>query len=96
LRVKENARDFPGDDVMVVLSILVFAGALVLSVAMIVMAIAPQWNRIVRLAMGHVEPAFMPLATLATAERRIAVRRWASNPASAPVAASIRSLRAAA
>ena len=66
---------------MAVLSIFVFAGAFTLATAMIVMSLAPQWNRIVRLAMGRVEPAFTPLATLAVAERRIAVRRWASAPA---------------
>jgi hypothetical protein len=44
------------------------------------------------LASGHVEPSFSPLAKLATAEQRIAVRRWAS----APVPAPLRRLREAA
>jgi hypothetical protein len=71
-------------DVMLVLSFMVFAGAFAVAGMMIVSSIAPQWDRIVRLAMGNVEPAFQPLRTLAVAERRIAVRRWASTPAPAP------------
>ena len=72
-----------------VLGILVFTGAFVLSAGVIAMSIAPQWRRIARLATGHIEPAFTPLAALAGAERRIAVRRWAS----APVPQSLRRLR---
>lgn len=71
---------------------LVFAGAFLTAVGVIVASVAPQWRRIVRLASGHVEPAFAPLSQLAHAERRIAVRRWAS----APVPAAVRQLRAAA
>jgi hypothetical protein len=71
-------------DVMLVLSFMVFAGAFAVAGMMIVSSIAPQWDRIVRLAMGNVEPAFQPLRTLAVAERRIAVRRWASTTAPAP------------
>jgi NADH:ubiquinone oxidoreductase subunit 6 (subunit J) len=66
---------------MAVLSILVFAGAFGLSVTVIAMAIAPQWQRIVRLARGHVEPAFTTVGTVMVADRRIIVRRWASTPA---------------
>lgn len=67
---------------MIVVSVLVFTGALVAAIATIAMVIAPQWRRILHLATGHVEPAFTPLATLVVAERRIAVRRWAaSSPA---------------
>lgn len=77
---------------MVVLGILVFSGAFAAAVGTIAMSIAPQWQRIVRLAMGNVEPAFAPLHTLAVAERRIAVRRWAS----APVPAHIRRMALAA
>jgi hypothetical protein len=68
-----------------VISILVFAGALALSIGVIGMAVGPQWHRIVRLAMGNVETSFTPLGTLALAERRIAVRRWASAPVPAPI-----------
>ena len=75
-----------------VVSVLVFAGAFAVAAGVIAATVAPQWQRIVRLASGHVEPAFSPLSQLASAERRIAVRRWAS----APVPAGVRRLRAAA
>jgi len=63
---------------MLVLSFMIFGGAFAVAGAVIGTTVAPQWSRITRLALGHVEPAFAPLQTLATAERRIAVRRWAS------------------
>ncbi|RZT47724.1 hypothetical protein EV283_3213 [Sphingomonas sp. BK036] len=66
---------------MLVLSFMVFAGAFAVAGLMIVSSIALQWDRIIRLALGNVEPAFQPLRTLAVAERRIAVRRWASTTA---------------
>ena len=66
---------------MAVLSILVFAGAFILSVTLIATSVAPQWKRIVRLAMGHVEPSFTTVGTVMVADRRIIVRRWASTPA---------------
>lgn len=75
-----------------VIGVLVFMGSLALSVGVIAATIAPQWRRIARLAAGHVEPAFAPLATLASAERRIAVRRWSA----APVPAALHRLREAA
>jgi hypothetical protein len=68
-----------------VVSILVFAGAFALSAGLIAMAIGPQWRRIVNLAMGRVEQSFAPLEQLAQAERRIAVRRWASAPIPMPI-----------
>ncbi len=43
---------------MIVVSVLVFTGALVAAIATIAMMIAPQWRRILHLATGHVEPAF--------------------------------------
>jgi len=67
---------------MALMSVLIFAGAMALSVGMIVMTVRPQWQRIARLASGNVEAGFTPLATLALAERRIAVRRWAATPPS--------------
>jgi hypothetical protein len=73
-------------------SVLVFVGAFLTAAGVIVATVAPQWQRIVRLASGQVESAFTPLSELALAERRIAVRRWAS----APVPAAVRRLRAAA
>lgn len=75
-----------------VLSAMVFVGAFLAAAGVMVATLAPQWRRIVRLASGHVEPAFAPLSQLAHAERRIAVRRWAS----APVPAAVHRLRAAA
>ena len=74
------------DIMMIVVSVLVFTGALVAAIATIAVMIAPQWRRILHLATGHVEPAFTPLATLVVAERRIAVRRWAAgSPALSPL-----------
>jgi len=75
-----------------VISVLVFVGAFMLAVGVIAVSVAPQWRRILSLASGNVEPAFAPLSQLASAERRIAVRRWAS----APIPAGVRRLRAAA
>lgn len=62
-----------------VVTFLVFATAMAVSLGVIAAMIAPQWRRIARLATGHIEPEFQPLSTLATAERRIAVRRWAAG-----------------
>lgn len=77
---------------MTLVSMLIFSGAMAASSAVIAMTIAPQWRRIAHLALGNVEHRFTPLGQLAVAERRIAVRRWASE--SAP--ASPARLRAAA
>ncbi len=67
---------------MAVISVLVFAGAMAAAISVIALAIGRQWRRIISLASGRTE-AFMPLQQLAQAERRIAVRRWASTAASA-------------
>ena len=64
----------------VVVAMVVFAGALALALAAIWTTVAPEWRRIIRLASGHVEQPFQPLARLALVERRLAVRRWASAP----------------
>lgn len=77
---------------MAVIGILILAGALAISLAVIAGMVLPQWRRIARLATGHPEPSFMPLHALAMAERRIAVRRWASMP----MRAAVTRLRAAA
>ncbi len=69
---------------MAVITILVFAGAMALSVGTIVLAVGPQWRRIMRLASGRTETTFAPLQQLALAERRIAVRRWATMSAPSP------------
>ena len=68
-----------------VMSMVVFVGAFALSASVIALAIGPQWRRIVRLAIGQAEHGYAPLHQLALAERRIAVRRWASNPVPAPL-----------
>ena len=65
-----------------VVSFIVFSGALAVSMSVIAMMVVPQWQRIVSLAMGQEEADFSPLATLAVAERRIAIRRWANQPVS--------------
>ncbi len=75
-----------------VLDFAIFAVALTVSAMVIWTMVAPQWRRILSLASGHVEPSFAPLTQLTVAERRIAVRRWASRP----VPAAISRLRAAA
>lgn len=81
---------------MLVVGTLIFTGAAAVSVAVIGMAVGPQWRRIVRLAAGQIEEPFAPLATLAHAERRIAVRRWASSPVlSGPTLSAMRRLRVA-
>lgn len=74
------------------LGFVVFGGAFATAVTVIAMMVAPQWRRIMSLATGHAEVSFSPLAQLAVAERRIAVRRWAARP----VPAAINRLRAAA
>ena len=66
---------------MAMLSVVVFMGAFATALAVIGMSVAPQWRRIARLAMGHVEQPFAPLTELAHAERRIAVRRWSVTSA---------------
>jgi hypothetical protein len=68
-----------------VISLMAFGGALFAASAVIFATIAPQWQRILSLASGHVETSFAPLAQLASAEQRIAVRRWASAPVPAPL-----------
>ena len=75
----------------VVMQMTVFAGAMAMALAAIWTTVAPQWRRVLRLAAGHVELPFQPLAQLAHAERRIAVRRWAA----VPVPAAMRQLHAA-
>lgn len=70
---------------MAMVGAIVFIGAMALAAMVIWLSVAPQWRRIARLAFGHVEQPFQPLGALALAERRIAVRRWASAPQAAPV-----------
>ena len=72
---------------MALTGLVIFAGALAMASMVIWASIAPQWRRIASLATGHLERPFTPLETLARAERRIAVKRWAmtSRPAFVPV-----------
>jgi len=65
---------------MEIVSIVVFASALVTSVAVIAFAIGPRWSRILRVAGGQNDRGFAPLERLVQAERRIAIRRRASLP----------------
>lgn len=58
-------------------AMVVFTGAMSLALMALWSTIAPQWRRILRLAAGHVEQPFQPLADLAKAERRITINRWA-------------------
>jgi hypothetical protein len=68
-------------NMMIVLSVVVFVSAFVSAVVVIALSVAPQWHRIARLAMGHVEQPPTPLTALVQAERRIAVRRWSAMSA---------------
>ena len=70
---------------MLVLSLMVFAGAFAVAGMMIMSSIVPQWDRIVRLALGNVEPAFVAVPIRTVSERRIVIRRWASTSAPLPV-----------
>ena len=63
----------------------VVSGAMATALAVIWSTVAPEWRRIARLAVGQVEQPFRPLADLAQAERRIAVKRWAASPVPAPL-----------
>lgn len=63
----------------------VFSGAMAMAIAAIWSTVGPEWRRIARLAIGQVEEPFRPLAGLARAEQRIAVKRWAASPIPAPI-----------
>ena len=68
-----------------VIGIMIFSGAFATAAVTIVSMVVPQWRRIMSLAAGNRETAFAPLSSLVHAERRIAVRRWASTPIPAPM-----------
>jgi hypothetical protein len=65
-------------NVMLVLSFMVFAAAFAVAAGVIVTSMAPQWDRIVRLAFGNIEPASTLVSTFPIYERRVAERRWTS------------------
>jgi hypothetical protein len=44
------------------LALVAFAGGGVAAATVITRSVRPQWSRIVRLALGNVEPAFTPIA----------------------------------
>lgn len=74
---------------MTVAATMVFMGALALAMAAMWITVAPQWQRVVRLAAGNVEQPFISFDSLARGEHRLAVRRSASVPV------PVRRLRAA-
>lgn len=55
-----------------VLSLLVFAGAGGFSLYAIAVTALPQWRRIARLAAGHIDVAFVPVAPAASATPHVA------------------------
>ena len=76
----------------------VFSGAAAAAGGTLYASVAPQWRRIVSLAVGHPEMEHAPLRQLVQAERRIAVRRWSasSRPALGPMTAQPSTWRAVA
>lgn len=70
----------------------IFAGALGVSVYAIAGTIMPRLDRILAALRRQPQSEFHPLATLVKAERRIALRRWASQSRPVP---TIRSRAAA-
>jgi len=68
---------------MTVVAVLIFGGALALSIFVLGSTIVPHLDRITDALYGRGQRRFEPLATLVLAERRIAVRRWAATPARA-------------
>lgn len=59
----------------------VFGGAAATTGYALWTTFATNGEKIVKALAGQPHPRFAPLATLARAERRIAVRRWAAVPA---------------
>lgn len=68
-----------------VMNILIFSGALAAAIGVMAATLAPQWRRVLSLAAGNIEEQFVPFGQWAIAERRIAVRRFASGSAPAPL-----------
>lgn len=65
---------------LTVLGFLIFAGAFAVAAYAMAVTVAPNLSRIGDALAGRA-PQFAPLGALVLAERRIAVRRWASGPA---------------
>ena len=64
--------------IMQLVGTMVFSGAAGVAGSTIWSSVAPQWQRIARLAVGIPDASYAPLSQLVQAERRIAVRRWSS------------------
>ena len=62
----------------------VFSGAAAAAGMTVWASVAPQWRRIVRLAVGMPDTEYAPLTQLVLAEHRIAARRWATPTRSQP------------
>lgn len=69
---------------MMLLGFSIFAGSAALSGYAIAATIMPRWQRIGEALTGRPLATGSPLATLAHAEQRIAVRRWAAQPRQVP------------
>lgn len=69
---------------MAVVATMVFVGAATLAMAAMWATLAPQWQRVARLAAGHFEQPLYSCDQLARAEHRVPVRRWAVAPVSVP------------
>lgn len=69
---------------MVLAGTVVFMGALALAIAVIWASVAPQWQRIMRLAAGNVERVPTSSQQLAVPESRTLVRRWRTAPSVSP------------
>ncbi len=65
---------------MQVLGTTVFSGAALAAGATLWSSVSPQWQRIVRLAVGIPETSPLPVTQLAQAERGIVVRHWSASP----------------
>lgn len=65
---------------LTVLMTAIFGAALAVVVYAIASTVAPEAGRIVEILFARPQPRFAPLSSLVHAERRIAVRRWASLP----------------
>ncbi|MEG3160900.1 hypothetical protein U1763_10340 [Sphingomonas sp. LB2R24] len=51
-------------DILVGAALTVFGSAGATAIGVIITSVAPQWERIYRLALGNVEPNFVPLTRL--------------------------------
>lgn len=69
---------------LIVLDVLVFGGAMAGAVYALGATLAPNAGKIMDALSGRPQQRFEPLATLARAENRIAVRRWSAASASQP------------